>query len=291
MKQFIHLLAFLFSTSFAFAQAGELKGKVLDKNSQAVIDDASIAIYYGDSLYSTIIPDFGGNYSVINLPAGKITVVCTKDAYATLIEKNIPIYDGKTTTEDFHLRPTTKNNDIDLLEYKGAEEIKQEEVVKQSPAPIQTPAPVYVPPVAVQPVESSVKETITLLADSEVVKGSQKQGYFFKVGNSEPVRMKFFAGNLSPYLFRTPDAYAELRKYTGIKSAKLGLQLGFAGLVGIYAGSFFFDKNNQDFFKGYRIFLLGGAVACIGISAYLDEIKDKHLKRSVEIYNKSIAAH
>jgi hypothetical protein len=281
MRQPLLIAFHLLIASLAFAQTGDLKGKVMDKATLAVIDDASVAVYYGDSVYATSIPDFGGNYSFSNLPLGRITIVCSKESYATLIDKNIPIAPGKATTIELKLRKSNKSNDIDLVEYKDAE-VQKEEVVKET-----QPAS---PPIVVQRATQTHKETITLLADSQVVKGSIKQGYYFKIGNGEPEKLKFFAGNLSPYLFQTPEAYSELNKYKSIKATKFGLQIAFAGLAGIYAGSFFFDKKNDDFFKGYRVVLLGGAVACFGVSAFLDEIKDKHLKRAIDKYNASVDA-
>jgi hypothetical protein len=271
------IIFFLFICSAAYAQTGELKGKVMQKNTENVIDDVSISIYYGDSLFASIIPDFKGEYIVRNLPAGKVTVICKKDSFATLIEKNIPVSDGKTTIENFALRKTTRSNDIDLIEYKGTDAEKP--IVSKT-------APAAVTPVVVQPTTIAPEyDRITLLADSEVNKASQREGWYFKVGNREPMHLKFFAGNLSYYLERNPQASAELSKYVKMKATKFGLQLGFAGLMGIYAGSFFFDKKNDEIFGGYRAVLLSGGVVCVGISAFLEEKKDKHLKKAVEIYD------
>jgi hypothetical protein len=280
MKHTLIIAFYFLIASVALAQTGELKGNVMDKATLALIDDATIAVYYGDSVYASAIPDFGGNYSFINLPAGIITVVCSKEAYATFIEKNIPVVAGKTSIIDIKLRKSNKNNDIDLIEYKEGESQKDESIKDAQVVP---------PPVVVTSVTQTQKETITLLADSQVVKNSVKQGYYFKVGDKEPERLKFFGGNLAPYLFSVPDAYSQLNKYKSIKAMKFGLQIAAAGLAGIYAGSFFFDKKNEDFFSGYRVVLLGGTVVCFGVSAFLDEIKDKRLKLAIDKYNAGIA--
>ncbi len=280
MNRTIILLIFLICSSATYGQTGELRGKVTQKNTENVIDDAGITIYYGDSLFTSIVPDLGGEYVARNLPAGRVTVICKKDSFATLIEKNIPINEGKTTVEHFALRKTSHSNDIDLIEFKGIDAEKPVEIKAVPPS-----VPAQQPVIVQQDLPTSVNDKITLLADSEVVKGSQKEGWYFKVGDREPMRMKFFAGNLAYHLEKNPHASVELNKYVKIKATKLGLQLGFAGLMGLYAGSFFFDKKNDEFFGGYRAFLLGGGVACIGISAFLEEKKDKHLKKAVEIYN------
>jgi hypothetical protein len=277
MNKSFFLFLLLTCSVVAFAQTGELKGRVTERNTENIVEEASVSIYYGDSLFTSVVPDFEGNYDAKNLPAGRVTVICKKDAYATLIEKNIPVNDGKTTVENFAMRKTSRSNDIDLIEYKSAGEEKPAEPAKPSPVP--EPEVVQTPPIP------AATEPITLIPDSEVNQGSQKQGWFFKVGSREPMRMKFFAGNLSYYLERNPQATAELNKYVRMKSTKLGLQIGFGGLMGLYAASFFFDKKSTEYFGGYRAFLLGGGLVCIGFSAFIEEKQDKHLKKAVDIYN------
>jgi hypothetical protein len=274
MRTITFILLCFFCSFNSYCQSGELAGKVFDKNSKEIIDDANIAVYYGDSLFTKIISDFSGQYSVKNLPAGKITVICSKDSFATLIEKNIPVHLNKTTTVDFSLRKTSRSNDIDLVEYKGADAPKTEEPVKEI-IPVPTDFTIF-------------NEPITLFTDSDIVKGSIKQGYYYKIGSRDTVPMKFLAGNLAFYIDRNPEASKHLHKYIRNKAWKLGLQIGFGTLAGLYAGSYFFDKDNQEFFSGYRAVLLGGAVACIGISALIDEGNDKHLRKSVQIYNASL---
>ena len=92
------LFLFISSALCAYGQTGELRGKVTQKNTAHIIDDAAISVYYGDSLFSSIVPDYAGEYVAKNLPAGHVTVICKKDSFATLIEKNIPVIEGETTT-------------------------------------------------------------------------------------------------------------------------------------------------------------------------------------------------
>ncbi|MEK6571035.1 MAG: TonB-dependent receptor, partial [Bacteroidota bacterium] len=100
---FLFLIALLFP-SFASAQNGKLRGRVIDKETGEPLIGATVAVE-GTTLGASTNID--GEYFILNVPPGAQTVKATYVGYAPVTISEVKISAGLTSTIDFTLSPTS----------------------------------------------------------------------------------------------------------------------------------------------------------------------------------------
>lgn len=102
----------------AYAQTGEVKGRVVDQNGEPLIN-AAVEAVVGDIVKGGVVTDFDGNYVIKPIDPGRYNVRVQYAGMKTSIETNVIISANKATTVNFKMEP--KDNALDVVvvkEYK-----------------------------------------------------------------------------------------------------------------------------------------------------------------------------
>lgn len=87
---------------------GKLAGHVRDAATNEPLIGCNVLILWTKLGAST---DLQGEYFVLNIPPGKYEVQASLIGYQTVIQREVIVHAGRTTTADFHLTPTTLEQD------------------------------------------------------------------------------------------------------------------------------------------------------------------------------------
>ena len=101
------IIILLFITSNSFAQLGEIKGFVKDKDTGEPIWNASVYIEYGGSLIGDAA-DFDGKYTIATLNPGTYTVITKMQGYAPVKTKDVLVTSGKSSYVNVELLATAE---------------------------------------------------------------------------------------------------------------------------------------------------------------------------------------
>lgn len=85
-----------------FAQSSKISGKVTDAETGEPLPGANVII---QGTVQGAAADLDGNYFIINLGPGEYTVAASIIGYTTLIQEEVSVVSGRTTTLDFALEP------------------------------------------------------------------------------------------------------------------------------------------------------------------------------------------
>jgi hypothetical protein len=108
MKKGIILISIaLFIASNTFAQLGEIKGFVKDKDTGKPIWNASVYIEFGGNLIGDAA-DFNGKYTIAALNPGTYTVITKIQGYAPVKTKNVLVTSGKASYVNVELLATAE---------------------------------------------------------------------------------------------------------------------------------------------------------------------------------------
>ncbi|MEA3444674.1 MAG: carboxypeptidase-like regulatory domain-containing protein, partial [Bacteroidota bacterium] len=111
-------IAFL-STQGLMAQSGELKGKVLDKETREAIPFANVVVELNGNLVGGGSTDFDGNYTVKPIPVGKYTVKASYVGYKTMQQEGVIVRNEKITFLDLKLTGSSQQiEEIEVVSYK-----------------------------------------------------------------------------------------------------------------------------------------------------------------------------
>lgn len=142
MKKLLTLFGLLAGLTAAYAQNGEISGKILDENGEGM-PSAKVEILdsKGDFTGRGVVTDFDGNYSIKPLNPGRYNIRVSFMGYMPYIQQGIVVNADKTTFIDVKLKLVGVDKDaIEVVAYKvplidpgktssqnviGAEEISQ----------------------------------------------------------------------------------------------------------------------------------------------------------------------
>ncbi len=105
MKNFakIIIVFILFINGSLFSQVTQnIKGIVIDKQSEFPLPDTSVAVKQNGKTYGAIT-DFDGNYIIKNVPVGKITISAHYKGFHTQVFNNLNLTSGKELVVNFNL--------------------------------------------------------------------------------------------------------------------------------------------------------------------------------------------
>lgn len=136
-KQVFLVLLLTISSFSLFAQKGSITGNVKDGKTGEALIGASV---YVDGTTLGTVTDFDGNYNLINVPTGTITLKCSFISYETKSEENITIKEGNSVVVNFEMGSSTVElNDVKVIaKAKRESEVvllldqKKSAVIKQS---------------------------------------------------------------------------------------------------------------------------------------------------------------
>jgi len=99
MKHYFYIISFLiFSVSTAsFAQSGEIKGKVINKQIKSPLPFANIMIELNGNAVAGAQTDLEGKYSIKPLAPGKYNVKAVLDGYKTSLVKGVLVASDKSS--------------------------------------------------------------------------------------------------------------------------------------------------------------------------------------------------
>jgi len=120
MKKILTLLSLVATAFVAYAQNGEISGKVTDENGEGVpVASVVLVDNKGVSTGRGVSTDFDGNYSIKPLTPGKYNVQISYIGYATRIEQGVVVNADKTTWLNAQLKPSAKElNAVEIVSYK-----------------------------------------------------------------------------------------------------------------------------------------------------------------------------
>lgn len=112
-KQVFLVLLLTISSFSLFAQKGSITGNVKDGKTGEALIGASV---YVDGTTLGTVTDFDGNYNLINVPTGTITLKCSFISYETKSEENITIKEGNSVVVNFEMGSSTVElNDVKVI--------------------------------------------------------------------------------------------------------------------------------------------------------------------------------
>jgi outer membrane receptor protein involved in Fe transport len=120
MKKILTLLSLIATAFAAYAQNGEISGKVTDENGEGIpVANVVLVDAKGVSTGRGTTTDFDGNYSIKPLTPGKYNVQISYLGYATRIEQGVVVNADKTTWLNVQLKPSAKElNAVEIVSYK-----------------------------------------------------------------------------------------------------------------------------------------------------------------------------
>lgn len=120
MKKILTLLSLVAAAFAAYAQNGEISGKVTDENGEGVpVANVVLVDAKGVSTGRGTTTDFDGNFSIKPLTPGKYNVQFSYVGYATRIEQGVVVNADKTTWLNAQLKPSAKElNAVEIVSYK-----------------------------------------------------------------------------------------------------------------------------------------------------------------------------
>lgn len=120
MKKILTLLSLVATAFAAYAQNGEISGKVTDENGEGVpVANVVLVDGKGVSTGRGTTTDFDGNYSIKPLTPGKYNVQISYLGYATRIEQGVLVNADKSTWLNVQLKPSAKElNAVEIVSYK-----------------------------------------------------------------------------------------------------------------------------------------------------------------------------
>lgn len=120
MKKILTLLSLVATAFAAYAQNGEISGKVTDENGEGVpVANVVLVDGKGVSTGRGTTTDFDGNYSIKPLTPGKYNIQISYLGYATRIEQGVVVNADKTTWLNAQLKPSAKElNAVEIVSYK-----------------------------------------------------------------------------------------------------------------------------------------------------------------------------
>lgn len=104
IKQVFLVLVLTISSIVVFAQKGSVRGNVKDGKTGETLIGASV---YIDGTTIGTVTDFDGNYTLLNVPIGSVTVKCSFISYETSLKENITLKEGNSVSVDFIMGEST----------------------------------------------------------------------------------------------------------------------------------------------------------------------------------------
>ncbi len=104
--RYLLLLCFIGLSGVAFAQNGEISGRVLDEKKEPLIN-ATIQVFSGGIQKGGMVTDYDGNYSIKPLDAGNYDVLVLYQGYDSMMTTGVIVSPNKTTTVNFNMKKKT----------------------------------------------------------------------------------------------------------------------------------------------------------------------------------------
>ncbi len=119
LRKLLFIIFAFLATQGLMAQNGELKGKVLDKETREAIPFANVVVELNGNLVGGSSTDFDGNYTVKPIPAGKYTVKASYVGYKTMQQEGVVIRNEKITFLDLELTSSSQQiEEVEVVSYK-----------------------------------------------------------------------------------------------------------------------------------------------------------------------------
>ena len=113
IKQVILVLLLSISSISVFAQKGSAKGNVKDGKTGEALTGASV---YIEGTTIGTVTDFDGNYTLLNIPAGVVTLKCSFISYESLSKENITVKEGNSVVVNFAMGASSfELNDVVVI--------------------------------------------------------------------------------------------------------------------------------------------------------------------------------
>ncbi|MBI5645881.1 MAG: TonB-dependent receptor [Ignavibacteriae bacterium] len=99
-RMLIAILCFVFIPAALFAQTGKIAGKVMDRETGEPLIGANVKI---DGTSRGATTNINGEYVILNVPIGKVTLVATYVGYQNITIRDVLVRSQETTQKDFQL--------------------------------------------------------------------------------------------------------------------------------------------------------------------------------------------
>ncbi|MES2619276.1 MAG: TonB-dependent receptor [Bacteroidota bacterium] len=121
MKRILTLFSLLAGFFVAYAQNGEISGKVVDENGEGIpLANVIIVDNKGGSTGRGASADFDGNYSIKPLTPGKYNIQFSYLGYSSQVQQGVIVSADKATFIDIKLKPDTKNlKEVEIITFKN----------------------------------------------------------------------------------------------------------------------------------------------------------------------------
>jgi len=120
MKKLLTLFSLVAGFAVAYAQNGEISGKVIDENGEGVpIANVVLVDNKGVTTGRGTTTDFDGNYSIKPLTPGKYNLQVSYVGYGTQIQQGVVVNADKATFIDIKMKPSSKElAEVEIVSYK-----------------------------------------------------------------------------------------------------------------------------------------------------------------------------
>src|ERR1051325_10499877 len=117
-KIYAALVVALATGTFAIAQSGALKGKVVDDSNGEGISFANVQVEQDGNAVGKTVADIDGNYTIKPLAPGKYDLKAAGVGYAAILVKGVIVGADKTTYQDLKMKPTAQElSGVTVVEY------------------------------------------------------------------------------------------------------------------------------------------------------------------------------
>ncbi|MBL0102443.1 MAG: TonB-dependent receptor [Bacteroidetes bacterium] len=118
-KLYLPLVVFILFGLTAFAQSGEIRGKVTEKEgSKEPVPFASVVVLNGNNIVTSSQTDFDGNYSIKPITPGTYDVKVTVVGYQPVMTKGVVVSFDKMTFVNFTISKGLTLKEIEVTDYK-----------------------------------------------------------------------------------------------------------------------------------------------------------------------------
>ncbi|MCD6013023.1 MAG: TonB-dependent receptor [Flavipsychrobacter sp.] len=104
--RYLLLLGFIGLSGVAFAQNGEISGRVLDDKKEPLIN-ATVQVFLGGIMKGGTVTDYDGNYTIKPLDGGNYNVIAMYQGYDSMMVTEVVVSPNKRTTINFDMKKKT----------------------------------------------------------------------------------------------------------------------------------------------------------------------------------------
>src|SRR4051812_41886548 len=102
--KFLIAILFLLSSTYCFAQTGEIRGVTSEDETKITIPFSKIKVYKNNELIQEAVSDSSGNFRITDMMPDTVNVSCEDKFHFKKVVKGVIVTADHTSFVDFHLK-------------------------------------------------------------------------------------------------------------------------------------------------------------------------------------------